>query len=373
MRFLERAWRRSSPWLYLLWPLSLVFRALAALRRRRGRAKAHRAAAAPVIVIVIGNISVGGTGKTSLLIALAIELRRCGFSPGVISRGYGATAGEFPKAVGANSDPFACGDEPVLIAASTGCPVVIDPDRGRALAHLLRHCKVDLVLSDDGLQHYALHRDIEIAVVDGAAMFGNGLCLPAGPLREPRKRLNEVDMVVVNGAADASGAALDLPVPRFRVEMAPQGFVNLRSGVEKPFTGAPFQLGDTLQLVCGIGNPEGFFRLMRRLPYPLARIEFPDHHRFRPEDFADPRIDPRQPIVMTGKDAVKCREFAPANCWELRAGMALPGDLVDHLLRSLAEIRPEFSAAAEKKVAAEKQTAPETRPAPTPGLGPECG
>ena len=349
MSFLERAWRRSSPWLYLLWPLSLVFRALAALRRRRGRARARGAAAAPVIVI--GNISVGGTGKTSLLIALAIELRRCGFSPGVISRGYGATAGEFPKAVGADSDPFACGDEPVLIAASTGCPVVIDPDRGRALAHLLRHGGVDLALSDDGLQHYALHRDIEIAVVDGAAMFGNGLCLPAGPLREPRKRLNEVDMVVVNGKA---ASPLELPVPQFRVEMAPKGFVNLRSGAEKPFTGAPFQLGDTLQLVCGIGNPERFFQLMRRLPYPLTRIEFPDHHRFRPEDFADPRLDPRQPIVMTGKDAVKCRAFAPANCWELRAEMELPEEFVDHLLRRLAEIQPGFAAEPETQAEAER-------------------
>jgi len=337
MSFLERAWRRSSPWLYLLWPFSLVFRLLAALRRRRGRANARGIGAAPVIVI--GNISVGGTGKTSLLIALAIELRRRGFSPGVISRGYGAATTDFPQAVEPSSDPFACGDEPVLIAASTGCPVVIDPDRGRALAHLLRHCEVDLVLSDDGLQHYALHRDIEIAVVDGAAMFGNGLCLPAGPLREPRRRLDEVDMVVVNGE---SAAPLDLPVPRFRVEMTPRGFVNLRSGAEKPFTGAPFQLGDTLQLVCGIGNPGRFFQLMRRLPYPLARIEFPDHHRFRPEDFADPRIDPRQPIVVTAKDAVKCRPFAPANCWELRAGMELPGEFVGHLLRRLAEIQPEL-------------------------------
>ncbi len=358
MSFLERAWRRSSPWLYLLWPLSLVFRALAALRRWRGRATTRGNSAAPVIVI--GNISVGGTGKTSLLIALAIELRRRGFSPGVISRGYGAATADFPQAVGADSDPFACGDEPVLIAASTGCPVVIDPDRGRALAHLLRHREVDLVLSDDGLQHYALHRDIEIAVVDGAAMFGNGLCLPAGPLREPRRRLNQVDMVVVNGEA---GVVLDLPVPRFRVEMTPQGFVNLRSGAEKPFTGAPFQLGDTLQLVCGIGNPERFFQLMRRLPYPLARIEFPDHHRFRPEDFADPRLDPRQPIVVTGKDAVKCREFAPANCWELRAGMELPVELVDHLLRRLAAIQPGLEAAAETQPAA----------APTPGAEPERG
>ena len=333
MNFLQRAWRRSSPWLYLLWPLSLAFQALAAMRRRRQQAGARRRGRAPVIVV--GNITLGGTGKTSLLIALAEALGERGYSPGVISRGYGARAGGFPRVAGPASDPVDCGDEPVLIAQHTRCPVVVDPDRCRALGHLLENFEVDVVLSDDGLQHYRLHRDIEIAVVDGNAMFGNGLCLPAGPLREPRRRLGEVDFVVVNGEP---GAALDLPVPVFRVDMEAKGLVNLHSGEERPFGGAPFHVGNVLQLVCGIGNPERFFRLMQTLPYPVARVAFPDHHRFRPEDFDDERIDQRQPIVMTGKDAVKCRSFALPNCWELRAGMTLPPEFVAELLQRLAGI-----------------------------------
>ena len=344
MHFLQRAWRQSSAWLYLLWPLSLVFRALAAMRRRRQQAGARRRGRAPVIVV--GNITLGGTGKTSLLIALAGALGERGYSPGVISRGYGARAGGFPRVAGPESDPADCGDEPVLIARHTHCPVVVDPDRCRALGHLLENFEVDVVLSDDGLQHYRLHRDIEIAVVDGSAMFGNGLCLPAGPLREPPRRLGEVDFVVVNGEP---GAPLELPVPVpvFRVDMEAKGLVNLHSGEERPFGGAPFHVGNVLQLVCGIGNPERFFRLMQTLPYPVARIAFPDHHRFRPEDFDDARIDQRQPIVMTGKDAVKCRSFALPNCWELRAGMALPPEFVEDLLRRLAGIRSASEASPE--------------------------
>ena len=228
-----------------------------------------------------------------------------------------------------------CGDEPALIAASTGCPVVVDPDRPAALAHLLAEYDIDLVLSDDGLQHYRLHRDIEIAVVDGARMFGNGMCLPAGPLREPRRRLGEVDYVVVNGEPGKALKALESPVPSYQVAMAPHSLINLASGEERPFAGAPFHIGHTLQLVSGIGNPQRFHALMENLPYPLARIEFPDHHKFTAEDFAGERIDTHQPIVMTEKDAVKCRRFATPNFWALRAEMKLPPKFVEDLLQKI--------------------------------------
>ena len=327
MNFLERAWYESKPWLYLLWPLSVLFQGLAACRRRRLSAAAKRLGKQPVIVI--GNITVGGAGKTSLLIALARELKRRGFSPGVVSRGYGAAASDYPLAVEAGSNPATCGDEPVLIANRADCPVVVDPDRPVALAHLLAEYDVDLVLSDDGLQHYRLHRDVEIAVVDGARMFGNGLCLPAGPLREPRRRLREVDFVVINGEP---ATALELPRPGYRAALAPHSFINLASGEERPFSGAPFPAGQTLQLVSGIGNPDRFHALLESLPYPLVRIEFPDHHNFTAKDFEDGRIDIRQPIVMTEKDAVKCRRFATANCWALRAEMKLPPEFVAKLL-----------------------------------------
>ena len=332
MNFLERAWYQSPLWLYLLWPASMLFRGLAALRRRRLSAAARRCGKQSVIVI--GNITVGGAGKTSLLIALALELKQRGFSPGIISRGYGAGGCNFPIAVEAGSDPAECGDEPVLIAAHTGCPVVVDPDRPRALQRLLSEYEVDVALSDDGLQHYRLHRDIEIAVVDGERMFGNGLPLPAGPLREPRRRLHEVDFVVINGEP---AAPLELPVPVFQAVMEPRKLINLASGQERPFGGAPFHVGNTLQLVTGIGNPERFYDLMQRLPYPAARIEFPDHHRFGAEDFAGDRIDPHQPIVMTEKDAVKCRSFATANFWALHAEMTLPRTFIEELLQRLSE------------------------------------
>ena len=332
MKALQRAWyaRKPRPWLYLLWPLSLLFRAAAVLRRKRQQSRARPRGGAPVIVV--GNIALGGAGKTALLIVLARELKQRGFAPGVISRGYGAAAGGFPRLAQADSDPADCGDEPVLIAASTGCPVVVDPNRNRALERLLADFQVDLVLSDDGLQHYRLHRDVEIVVVDGERGFGNGLCLPAGPLREPVQRLGEADLVVINGKPDA---AFDAPVPLHHVAMEPKTLVNLRSGEERPFDATAFPAGDVLQLVCGIGNPQRFFRLMRQLPNPVAEFEFPDHHRFRAEDFAGGGIDRRQAIVMTEKDAVKCRGFAGDSFWELRAEMKLPREWVEALLEKL--------------------------------------
>lgn len=334
MNFLARAWYEGHPWLFLLWPFSLLFHGLAAARRKRQSAGAKRLGKQPVIVI--GNITVGGAGKTALLIALALELKQRKFSPGIVSRGYGASSGSFPLNVMADSDPDECGDEPVLIAASTGCPVVIDPDRPAAVAHLLAEHQVNIVLSDDGLQHYRLHRDIEIAVVDGARLFGNGLPLPAGPLREPRQRLHEVDFVVVNGEP---AEELELPVPPYQATMEPHSLINLASGEERSFAGAPFHVGHTLQLVSGIGNPERFYALMENLPYPLARIEFPDHHKFIAEDFAGERVDIHQPIVMTEKDAVKCRRFATANFWALRAEMKLPPAFVKDLLKRIRQVK----------------------------------
>ncbi len=339
MNFLARAWYEGATWLYLLWPFSLLFRGLAAARRKRQSAGAKRLGKQPVIVI--GNITVGGAGKTALLIALALELKERKFSPGIVSRGYGASSGSFPLDVTADSDPDECGDEPVLIAASTDCPVVVDPDRPAAVAHLLAEHKVNVVLSDDGLQHYRLYRDIEIAVVDGARLFGNGLPLPAGPLREPRQRLHEVDFVIVNGEP---AEELEVPVPLYQATMEPHSLVNLASGEERSFAGAPFHVGHTLQLVSGIGNPERFYSLMENLPYPLARIEFPDHHKFSAADFEGERVDIHQPIVMTEKDAVKCRRFATANFWALRAEMKLPPAFVKDLLKRIRQVKAEAKA-----------------------------
>jgi tetraacyldisaccharide 4'-kinase len=246
-----------------------------------------------VPVIVIGNLTVGGTGKTPLILALARTLRSGGRRPGIISRGYGgADAG--PGPVGAEDDAARVGDEPLLLAQRSGCPVWIGADRaaaGRAL--LAAHAECDVILCDDGLQHYGLHRDFEIAVEDERG-FGNGLMLPAGPLREPASR--RVDATVVNGGESKPGA--------FRMRLRPTGFYRVG---ERPAPVARSDLsGRRLHAVAGIGNPERFFEELARMGLNFTAHPFPDHHRFRPADleFADCDL-----VLMTEKDAVKCRRF----------------------------------------------------------------
>jgi len=276
-----------------------------------------------VPIVVVGNITAGGTGKTPLTIALARHLREKGFQPGIISRGYGGNAASYPMPVDANDNTTEAGDEPVMIAAATGCPVVVGPDRNAALQHLLATKEIDVVLSDDGLQHYKLYRDIEIAVVDGQRLFGNGLCFPAGPLREPISRLDSVDYVVVNG--DNSAVHERAVV----MEIEPKMFLNMANGEKRPFSGAPFNMGSTLQAVCGIGNPERFFSVLEKLPYPIDRFSFPDHYNFTAKDFLNAGIDEQRPLVMTEKDAIKCENFAKNNYWCLQVEINLPDSFLN--------------------------------------------
>ena len=244
-------------------------------------------------VISVGNLTVGGTGKTPLILALAEALRREGRRPGILSRGYGG-APVGPCAVSAGDDAERVGDEPLLLAERSGCPVWVGADRaaaGRAL--LAAHAECDVILCDDGLQHYRLRRDFEIAVEDERG-HGNGLPLPAGPLREPASR--RVDATVVNGAEPKPGA--------FRMRLTPAGFYRVG---ERPAPVARSELsGRRLHAVAGIGNPKRFFDELARMGLNFAAHPFPDHHRFRPEDleFADCDL-----VLMTEKDAVKCRRF----------------------------------------------------------------
>jgi len=328
MSFLEKAWYRKEGWLTLLWPLSILFQLLAFFRCWLQRIHS-RPQYISVPIIVIGNITAGGTGKTPLTIALALHLQEKGYQPGIISRGYGGKTGSYPVAVDANSNPIKVGDEAVMIAAATGCPVVVDPNRNAALQYLLATNKIDLVLSDDGLQHYKLYRDIEIAVVDGQRLFGNGMCFPAGPLREPVSRLDSVDYVVVNGdnSSIPSGATV--------MEIEPKTFVNLTNGEKRPFSGAPFNMGSTLQAVCGIGNSERFFSVLEKLPYPVDRFSFPDHFNFTPDDFLNAGIDEKQPVIMTEKDATKCSSFAKNNYWCLQIGLNLPDSFLNEFTKKV--------------------------------------
>ena len=311
---LVEAWYAGAWWLWLLRPLEFLFRCIVAVRRAAYRSGLLARYRAPRPLVVVGNITVGGTGKTPIVIALVEHLQRGGVRPGVVARGYGATAGVFPHRVGEASGADDCGDEPLLIHRRTGCPCVVDPDRGRAVQSLLAEGDVDLVISDDGLQHYALERDLEIAVLDARAMAGNGFCLPAGPLREPASRLNTVDFVLLRGSGDK----------RQGVTYAARALVNLHSGEERAFS--PDGIGAQVTAIAGIGQPRQFFDSLRAAGFEPETRVFPDHHHYGE---ADLREFPDRPLIMTEKDAVKCRAIAGANAWFLRIDAILPDPLLE--------------------------------------------
>ena len=263
-----------------------------------GIAKSYQA---PCPVIVVGNISVGGTGKTPLVVWLVDYLRQAGFKPGVISRGYGGKADHWPQPVEADSDAAMVGDEALLIAQRAACPVAVGPVRADSVRYLLQHHDCTVIISDDGLQHYALGRSIEIAVIDGERRFGNGLCLPAGPLREPSERLQQVDFIVCNGERAEAGEYI----------MAMQGAmaINLLTNEQRPLE--QFR-GRALLALAGIGNPDRFFRHLQSFGLQFERRILADHHDFVAEDIDD-KGDAS--ILMTEKDAVKCRRFANVRHW----------------------------------------------------------
>ena len=312
-RGLAAAWYRRAGWLWLLRPLELLFRLLSGARRLLYRWRVLPGYRAPVPVVVVGNITVGGTGKTPVVIALVEALQAQGISPGVVSRGYGAAAGDFPRLVSPHSSAGDSGDEPLLIARRTGAPVVIAPDRPAAVRALLQAARVDMVICDDGLQHYALQRDMEIVLIDARRGLGNGFCLPAGPLREPASRLASVDHVLYRGGED----------PHNAVQYQPRCWVNLHSGEERPLSA--FAARGEVCAVAGIGQPEQFFATLQDIGIDHVSRTFADHHRYSGADFAGLA---GQTILMTEKDAVKCAGLAGNDAWYLRIDAALPAGLV---------------------------------------------
>ncbi|MFZ5557311.1 MAG: tetraacyldisaccharide 4'-kinase [Pseudomonadota bacterium] len=323
--WIERQWYHPTPAGALLAPLGWLFGAGAALRRALYRAGAIRPARLPVPVIVIGNITVGGSGKTPLTIHLAQALRAGGRHPGIVSRGYGARASH-PRPVDPSGRAADFGDEPLLIARRTGCPVWVGHDRNAAARGLLAaHPECDLLLSDDGLQHYRLGRDAEVAVVDGEQRFGNGRLLPAGPLREPVARLDSVDAVVVNG----EGPPPKTRAPVFRMRLKPGQLYSLRDPAR---TIPPSALGGPgVHAMAGIGHPARFFATLRALGIAAETHAFPDHHAYAAGDLDLPGA---RAIVLTEKDALKCASFADDRVWVLPVDVELDPDPLPLLLNA---------------------------------------
>ena len=299
------AWYAGHPALSLLRPLEWLYRAVVQRKRARFLAGEGVIYRAPVPVVVVGNITVGGTGKTPMILWLIEHCRRQGLRVGVVSRGYGAQPPQLPWRVQADQAASVAGDEPLLIVQRSGVPLMIDPDRSRAVAALLAVEPLDLILSDDGLQHYRLARDLELVLIDAARGLGNRHCLPAGPLREPVERLQSVDALLYNGASrdlqDGYGFTLQ-----------PRTLVNLRSGEQQPLS--HFPAGQALHAVAGIGNPQRFFNTLERLHWRPVAHAFADHASYSAELL---RFSPALPVLMTEKDAVKCRTFAADDWWYL--------------------------------------------------------
>ena len=321
---IERHWQRLTPLSMALYPLSLLFRAVVALRRAaysRGLLRSERVQSP---VIVVGNVTAGGTGKTPLVLWLAAFLRQQGLHPGIVSRGYGSGSGEV-RPVLASSDVKSAGDEPLLLAKRSGCPVWIGADRvAAARALLAAHPSCDVIVSDDGLQHYRLQRDIEIAVVDGARGLGNKLMLPAGPLREPPSRLDHVDAVVINGEAAPAW-------PNART-MALRGS-EFRNVLDAQVRAKPeYFEGKRVLAIAGIGNPSRFFAHLDALGVRHEARAFPDHYAYRATDLD---LSGADVIVMTEKDAVKCAAFASERMWMLPVDAAPDPSLGELVLRKL--------------------------------------
>lgn len=300
-RKLQAIWYGASAPTWYLRVLAILYGALTALRRWLYRRRVLPTVCLPVPVLVVGNISVGGTGKTPLTIAIVKELRARGFRPGVVSRGYGGIA-KMPQVIAIAADPVDVGDEPVLIARATGVPVAIGRDRVAAARLLLAQGGIDMIIADDGLQHYKLHRNVEICVIDGERRFGNGRLLPAGPLREPVARLESVDLRVCNGGTAPTGEHPMQVSGDFAVSVADVG----RTRPLSEFA------GQRVHVVAAIGNPERFFVQLRAAGMKTIEHAFADHHAFTARDV---EFDDDLPVLMTEKDAVKCRAFAGLRHW----------------------------------------------------------
>ncbi|MDR0701854.1 MAG: tetraacyldisaccharide 4'-kinase [Azoarcus sp.] len=325
-------WRQRGGFAAALLPVSALFRVAAALRRRLYLNGILRRERLPVPVIVVGNISVGGSGKTPVAAWLAEELRKAGRHPGIVSRGYGgdaAVSGQ-PCLVGVDADPAFYGDEPVLLARLTGCPVVTARDRPAAARTLLAaHPECDVLISDDGMQHYRLARTVEVAVLDEAAL-GNCWPLPSGPLREPLARLADVDLILAHGGLSPRLRTLADAVPVVPMRLEGDRFRSL-SNPDQWRDAAAFA-GQRVHALAGIGQPQRFFDQLAAMGIQAIPHPFPDHYRYRAADLA---FAPGEPKLMTSKDAVKCAALKLPDAWELPVRAIIAAEALGIILEKL--------------------------------------
>ena len=317
---------------FLLLPLTLIFGGIVSIRRflyKKGFKTTYRAS---IPVIVVGNITVGGTGKTPLVIALAHELLEKGFYPGIISRGYKGKNTNRPQRAKKDSNVLEVGDEAVLIAQHVDCPIVVCKDRIFALKFLQQNFYCNIIISDDGLQHYRLGRDIEIAVIDSDRQFGNEYLLPIGPLREPISRLQTCDFIVYNNNHDQ--------IPHEKPYASHKNIFHMQYKIDKLISVKDFtksldldQLPDqTIHAIAGIGNPDRFFNTLKTLGLDIIEHVFCDHHAFK---FSDIDFEKERIIIMTEKDAVKCRAFADERHWFLKVEAIFDKNLVDAIIKKI--------------------------------------
>ncbi|WP_077480661.1 tetraacyldisaccharide 4'-kinase [Salinivibrio sp. PR919] len=323
----EKLWFREDVpvWAAPLWPISKLFGAVARYRRQRylsGKAPCYRA---PVPVIVVGNIMIGGNGKTPFVVWLVEQLKAQGYRPGVVSRGYGGKSEQYPLLLSQTTSPRVAGDEPVLIARRTQVPVCVDPDRSAAVKRLLDE-GVNVVVTDDGMQHYRLDRDLEIVIVDGQRRFGNGHYIPLGPLREHTSRLATVDMVVNNGGEPHQG--------EWPMTLVPTEAVNLRSGQRCQVSILP-----EVVAMAGIGHPPRFFATLQKMGVTPVHSEAVQDHQSLSAEALDSLAAKGQHLLMTEKDAVKYQGIAQDNWWYLPVAAKLPDTAANYVLEKLHHLK----------------------------------
>ena len=326
--YLEKAWYKKSLWLWLLWPFSLITKKISKRRLTKFLEGSTKTWSADIPLIVVGNIVAGGTGKTPFVIWLTKKLSELGYKPGVISRGYGGRAKKYPLIVNDSTRARISGDEPRLIFQNTNVPVYVSPNRVEAAKQMIEETDCNVIISDDGLQHYELGRDIEIVIFDGYRGIGNNLCLPAGPLREPMERIKSVDFIVSSSSSLTKEGITENAIMKFKATEW------VRLSDQKKVALDDWPLGKIIHGVAGIGNPSKFFATLKEIGFKVIEHSFPDHYQFTEEDFT---FSEQLPIVMTEKDAARCHKLDIKNIWVLKIEADLPDNFAVELLNKIKE------------------------------------